>query len=77
MTDPSSPYDLVLRDALIDRRHRRAGPRQGDLAVRGDRIVGAWERAFRRSRRSREIDLGGLVVSPGFIDVHIPMTTRR
>lgn len=67
MTDPSSPYDLILRDAqIVD--GTGAPSRQGDLAIRGDRIVALG--ADVDGPANREIDLGGKAVSPGFIDAH-------
>jgi N-acyl-D-amino-acid deacylase len=60
------PYDLVLRNGwIID---GSGNPRvRGDVAVRGDRIaaVGFLDRAQARET----IDVSGLVVAPGFIDM--------
>ncbi len=42
--------------------------RVGDVAVRGDRIVAVGE--FRTSQSARVIEAKGLVVAPGFIDLH-------
>ncbi len=67
MTAAPLPYDLILRDALIVD-GTGAPPRQGDLAVRGDRIAALG--AGVDGPADREIDLGGRAVSPGFIDVH-------
>ena len=58
--------DLVIRDAaIVD--GTGAPPYRGDLAVDGSRIaaVGRVEESGRR-----ELDAGGRVVCPGFIDVH-------
>jgi N-acyl-D-amino-acid deacylase len=59
-------YDLVLRGGwIVD---GTGAPRfRGDLAVAGDRIaaVGRVEGAG-----ALELDVAGLVVSPGFIDIH-------
>ncbi len=41
----------------------------GDVAIRGDRIA-AVGRVPRDARSKREIDARGLVVAPGFIDIH-------
>src|SRR5947199_328398 len=61
-----SMADLVIRGAaLCDGTGRAAAP--GDLAVAGDRII-----AFGRvpERGTREVDGTGLVLAPGFIDLH-------
>lgn len=60
------PFDLVIRNArIVDGSGAPARP--GDVAVAGDRIarVGTVHGAARR-----EIDAGGLVLAPGFIDTH-------
>ncbi len=67
MTDTPLPHDLILRDALIVD-GTGAAARQGDIAVQGDRIVAIGE-SF-DGPATEEIDLGGLAVAPGFIDVH-------
>jgi N-acyl-D-aspartate/D-glutamate deacylase len=59
-------YDLVLRGGtLYVGGQVMAGP--GDLAIRGDRIVAVGEVS---GNARREIDATGLVVAPGFIDLH-------
>src|SRR3990167_9098394 len=59
--------DLILRDAtLID--GTGAPRRRGDVAVNGERIVCVGDAGA--CTAPREIDLGGRVVAPGFIDVH-------
>ncbi|MSS70071.1 MAG: D-aminoacylase [Candidatus Latescibacteria bacterium] len=60
-------YDLIIRNGtVID---GTGGPRRkGDVAVKGDRIVrtgGSGE-----TGGHRVIDAAGLVVAPGFVDVH-------
>jgi N-acyl-D-aspartate/D-glutamate deacylase len=59
-------HDLVIRGGLIVDGTGAPG-RQGDLAVSAGRIaqVGAVS-----GRGVREVDAGGLVVAPGFIDPH-------
>ena len=63
--DPS--YDLVLRNArIVD---GTGSPWfRGEIAVRGDTIVRIAPRIV--DPAARVIDVGGLVVAPGFIDLH-------
>ncbi|MEE2679765.1 MAG: amidohydrolase family protein [Myxococcota bacterium] len=59
-------HDVVIRGGtLVD--GTGTAPRRGDLALAGDRIVavGSVEGSGRR-----EIDADGLLVTPGFVDVH-------
>ncbi|MDZ4685574.1 MAG: D-aminoacylase [Planctomycetaceae bacterium] len=62
-----APYDLVIRQArIVD---GTGNPWFfGDVAVRGDRI--AVLGSIPAGRAKREIDAQGLVVAPGFIDMH-------
>ena len=58
--------DLVIRNARI--LNVATGTLDdGDVAICGDRIVGTLD----RYRGRREIDAGGRVVAPGFIDTHV------
>jgi N-acyl-D-aspartate/D-glutamate deacylase len=59
-------HDLVIRNGLLVDGSGAPG-RPADVAVDGDRIaaVGAVE-----GRGRREIDADGLVVTPGFVDIH-------
>lgn len=59
--------DLILRGGeVID---GSGSPRfRGDVAIAGDRIEAVG--AVSRTAGAREIDVAGLVVAPGFIDVH-------
>jgi N-acyl-D-amino-acid deacylase len=64
--DVREEYDLVIRGGTIV--DGTGAPRfAGDVAIRGDRIaaVGALSGGGRK-----EIDARGLVVAPGFIDMH-------
>ena len=60
-------FDLLIRNAsIVD---GTGGPRYaGDIGIRGDRIsrIGS----LKDSRGTKEIDLGGRVAAPGFIDSH-------
>jgi len=59
--------DLILRGGtVID--GSGAPRRRADVAVAGDRIAAVG--AVARAQGAREIDVSGLVVAPGFIDVH-------
>lgn len=60
-------YDLIIRNgAIVD---GSGNPWFiGDVAVRGDRIAAMGRLPSTRARR--EIDAKGLVVAPGFIDIH-------
>src|SRR5690242_17783313 len=66
---PAEPVDadVVLRGGIL---HDGSGaePVVGDLAVKGDRIVAVGR--FESGRVGLEIDCRGLVVAPGFIDLH-------
>jgi N-acyl-D-amino-acid deacylase len=61
--------DLLIRGALVVD-GTGAAARLGDVGVEGGRIVGVWGpgRGGRTGRRS--LDAGGLVLAPGFIDMH-------
>jgi N-acyl-D-aspartate/D-glutamate deacylase len=61
------PYDLVLRGGrIVD---GTGNPWfHGDVAIRGDRIVAVGRVPPGPARR--EIDAKGLVIAPGFIDMH-------
>lgn len=64
--DPG-PYDLVIRNGrIVD---GTGNPWfVGDVAIRGDRIVAVGR--VPAAPAKREIDAKGLVVAPGFIDMH-------
>lgn len=64
---PLPPCDLVLRNGMIV--DGSGNPWfKGDVAVRGDRIVAVGRVPPGPARR--EIDAQGLVIAPGFIDMH-------
>lgn len=65
MTPP--PYDILLRNGtLID--GSGGPPFQADLAIQGDRIVAIGN--LKDTVARNDIDVSGLIVAPGFIDVH-------
>jgi N-acyl-D-amino-acid deacylase len=59
-------HDIVIRQALIVD-GSGAPARQGDVAIRGDRIV---EVGGKLGPGKREIDADGLLLAPGWVDVH-------
>jgi N-acyl-D-amino-acid deacylase len=67
VTAAEPAYDLVIRQAkIVD---GSGNPWfHGDVAVRGDRIVAVGR--VPPGMAKREIDARGLVVAPGFIDIH-------
>ncbi|HYE82786.1 MAG TPA: D-aminoacylase [Clostridia bacterium] len=59
-------YDVVLENGLIvDGTGEK--PIRASMGIRGDRITGIGERI---SGGRRRIDISGLAVTPGFIDIH-------
>jgi N-acyl-D-aspartate/D-glutamate deacylase len=62
-----APYDLVIRNGKIVDGTGNPWFR-GDVAIRGDRIVAVGR--VPSAPAKREIDARGLVVAPGFIDMH-------
>lgn len=66
-----APYDLVIRGAVLH--DGGGGPgRRADLAVRGERIakIGTLDAADPAMRGAAMLDAAGLVLAPGFVDVH-------
>jgi N-acyl-D-amino-acid deacylase len=59
--------DYLLRGALIYDGSGRKGE-IGDVAIRGERIVAVGK--FKAIGKLRVIDAKGLIVAPGFIDLH-------
>lgn len=67
MGQADTQYDLVLRGGkIVD---GTGNPwRWGDVAIRGDRLVAVGQ--VPPGSAKREVDVRGLVVAPGFIDIH-------
>ncbi|MBA2670574.1 MAG: D-aminoacylase [Gemmatimonadetes bacterium] len=61
-------YDLVLRNGLLFD-GLGSEPMTGDVAIRGERIA-AIGRLGTVARGTTVVDLGGLALSPGFVDIH-------
>jgi N-acyl-D-amino-acid deacylase len=63
---PAAACDVLIRGGMI---HDGSGkpPRQGDLAIRGDRIVALGNLA--NAEAKTVVDARGLAVSPGFINM--------
>src|SRR5262249_2781860 len=64
---PAVQADVVIRGATIYDGTDKPG-KKGDLAIRGERIVAVGE--FTVAGKPRVIDGEGLIVAPGFIDLH-------
>jgi N-acyl-D-amino-acid deacylase len=65
--DPAIQADWIIRGATLYDGSGQPG-QTGDLAIRGDRIVGVGR--FTVAGRPQILDGTGLVVAPGFIDLH-------
>lgn len=62
----AAAYDLVVRGGtIVD--GSGASPFAGDVAIAGDRIVAIGDIA---GRGREEIDAHGMIVTPGFVDIH-------
>jgi N-acyl-D-amino-acid deacylase len=59
--------EVVLRGALVFD-GSGAAPVEADVALVGDRIAGVGPRL--RASGAREVDLRGLALAPGFVDIH-------
>ena len=59
-------HDLIIRNGNIVDGLGRA-PVMGDIAIEGNRIVAIGSVS---GKGKRELDAGGLVVTPGFVDLH-------
>ncbi|HEU4628737.1 MAG TPA: amidohydrolase family protein [Gemmatimonadaceae bacterium] len=63
------PYDVLITGGTVLDGTGTPGVR-ADVAVRGDRIVRVSTTPLSRDSAARVIDARGLVVAPGFIDLH-------
>jgi N-acyl-D-amino-acid deacylase len=65
----AGPYDvLIANGTIID--GTGAARYRGDVAINGDRIVRVERGSIPRSSAKRVVDATGLIVAPGFIDLH-------
>lgn len=66
---PGAPADLLLRNAtLYD--GTGAAPRRVDVAIRGERIAAIAAAGSNLPAARGQLDLDGLWLTPGFIDIH-------
>jgi N-acyl-D-aspartate/D-glutamate deacylase len=61
-------YDLIIRGGQVADGTGRSRPRTADVAMAGDRIVAMGNLAG--DRADRELDADGLLVTPGWVDIH-------
>jgi len=61
------PLELVIRGGLVADGSARAEPFVADIGVAGDRIVAVGRI---KERGQREMDARGMLVTPGFVDIH-------
>src|SRR5437868_13365168 len=66
--DPAERWDILITNGTVIDGTGAPGYR-ADVALRGDRIV-RIARGLPAERAARVIDATGLVVAPGFIDLH-------
>ncbi len=59
-------YDIVIRGGTVVH-GTGAAPRAADVAVQDGRILGIGQRL---GRGAQEIDAEGMIVTPGFVDIH-------
>ncbi len=59
-------FDVIIKDGTVYD-GTGAEPKQADVAIRGDRIVGIGD--FKAAKAKAVIDAKGLAVVPGFINM--------
>src|SRR3954469_8374620 len=67
LADPPVQADVVIRGGTVHD-GTEAPARVADVALRGDRVVAVGN--FTVAGNPRVIDAAGLIVAPGFIDLH-------
>ncbi|GLC25673.1 N-acyl-D-amino-acid deacylase family protein [Roseisolibacter agri] len=65
----AEPYDLIIAGGTVLDGTGAPGVR-ADVAVRGDRVVAVSTTPLARTGAKRVIDAAGMVVAPGFVDLH-------
>ena len=68
-TEPDAPFDIVLTGGTVVDGSGSPGY-AADVALRDGRIAAISRQMLSPDRAARVIDVGGLVVAPGFIDLH-------
>jgi N-acyl-D-aspartate/D-glutamate deacylase len=61
-------YDLLIRGGQVADGTGRSRPRTADVAITGDRIMAVGH--LDSDRAHREVDADGLLVTPGWVDIH-------
>ena len=65
----SADWDVLIRGGTVLTGSGQPGF-QGDVAIRGDRIVRVSRESLDPTRATRVIDADGKMVTPGFVDIH-------
>jgi len=72
--EPSPPYDLIIQDALVVD-GTGAPAYRGTVAIRKDKIVKITDQHIDPAQAVKTIYAEGIILSPGFIDLHTNITT--
>jgi dihydroorotase/N-acyl-D-amino-acid deacylase len=67
-------YDLIIRNGLVYDGSLKE-PLKADIALAGDKIAAVGDLSEKTAER--EIDADGLAVAPGFIDMHVHLSSIR